>query len=47
MTLPRGKKWSSVPGFLGGLALFAIEALIVAGLGAVAWILAIVILALL
>jgi hypothetical protein len=47
MTLPRGKKWSSVPGFLGGLTLFAIEALIVAGLGAVAWIFAIVILALL
>ena len=47
MTLARGKKWSSVPGFLGGLTLFAIEALIVAGLGFVAWILAIVILALL
>lgn len=47
MTLPRGKKWSSIPGFIGGLTLFAIEALIVAGLGLVAWVLAIVILALL
>lgn len=47
MTLPRGKKWSSIPGFLGGLTLFAIEALIVAGLGIVAWVLALVILALL
>jgi hypothetical protein len=47
VTLPRGKKWSSIPGFIGGLTLFAIEALIVAGLGLVALVLAIVILALL
>jgi thiamine monophosphate synthase len=46
VTLLRDKKWSSIPGFIGGLTLFAIEALIVAGLGLVAWVLAIVILAL-
>lgn len=43
----RLRKASSVPGLLGGLTMFAIEALIVAGLGLVAGLVSLVVLALL
>jgi hypothetical protein len=42
----RLRKGSSVPGLLGGLTMFAIEALIVASLGLVAGLVSIVVLAL-
>ena len=47
MTGPRDRKWLSLEGFAGGLAMFAAEALIVLGLAAVAWLASVLILALL
>lgn len=47
MTSSRDRKWLSLPGLAGGVAMFLAEAFIVAGLGAVAWLLSVVALALL
>ncbi|HSJ82263.1 MAG TPA: hypothetical protein VLA91_00450 [Acidimicrobiia bacterium] len=47
MTKPRDRRWLSVHGLIGGLTMFAIEALIVTSLAFVAWALAWLILALL
>ena len=38
MTGPRDRKWLSFEGLTGGLAMFAVEALIVLGLAGVAWV---------
>lgn len=47
MTGPRDRKWLSLQGLAGGLAMFAAEALIVVGLAAVAWLISVSILAVL
>ena len=47
MTGPRDRRWLSVEGLAGGLAMFAVEALIVLGLAAVAWLTSVLILAIL
>lgn len=47
MTTPRERKWTSPQGLAGGFAMFVAEALVVAALLAVAWLLSVVILALL
>jgi len=47
MTGPRERKWLSLQGLAGGLAMFAAEALIVLGLAAVAWLISVSILAVL
>lgn len=47
MTGPRDRKWLSLHGLAGGLAMFGTEALIVIGLGAVAWLISVVILTIL
>lgn len=47
MTGPRDRKWLSFQGLAGGLAMFAAEAMIVVGLVVVAWIISVVILAIL
>jgi len=47
MTGPRDRKWLSLQGLAGGLAMFAAEALIVLGLAAVAWLISVSILAVL
>ena len=47
MTKPRGQRWMSIHGLIGGLTMFAIEALIVASLAIVAGVLSMAILALL
>lgn len=47
MTAPRDRKWMSLHGLVGGLAMFAVEALIVIGLAAAALIVAVVVLAIL
>jgi hypothetical protein len=47
MTAPRNNKWTTIHGLVGGLAMFAAEALTVLGLGAVAWVLSVVVLAIL
>ena len=44
---PRDRKWMSLQGLAGGLAMFAAEALIVLGLAAVAWLVSVSILAIL
>lgn len=44
MAPSRDRKWLSVSGLIGGLAMFAAEALIVGGLAAAAWILSLLIL---
>jgi hypothetical protein len=47
MTGPRDRKWLSFQGLAGGLAMFAVEALIVLGLATVAWLASALILAVL
>lgn len=47
MTGPRDRKWLSVQGLAGGLAMFAVEALIVVGLAAVGWLFSLLILSVL
>jgi len=47
MTAPRERKWMSIPGLTGGVAMFAAEALVVVGLAAAAWLASVVILAIL
>lgn len=47
MTGPRDRRWLSLQGLAGGLAMFAAEALIVLGLAAVAWLTSALILAIL
>lgn len=47
MTAPRDRKWLSIQGLAGGLAMFAVEALIVLGLAAVAWLASVLVLAIL
>jgi hypothetical protein len=47
MTGPRDRRWLSFQGLAGGLTLFTVEALIVLGLAAVAWLLSVLILAIL
>lgn len=47
MTAQRDRKWLSLHGLAGGLAMFGTEALIVIGLAAVACLVSIVILAIL
>jgi hypothetical protein len=47
MTAPRDRKWMSIDGLAGGLAMFAVEALIVIGLATAAVIVAVVVLAIL
>lgn len=47
MTGPRDRKWWSFLGMAGGLVLFAVEALIVLVLAAVAWLASLLILAIL
>lgn len=47
MTASRDRKWMSVPGLFGGVAMFLTEAAIVVGLAAVAWLLSALILAIL
>lgn len=47
MSTPRSRRWMSIKGMAGGMAMFATEALIVVGLVAVAWIISVVVLALL
>ncbi len=42
----RNRRWMSITGVAGGLAMFAIEALIVATLVAAAWVVAVTVLAL-
>ncbi len=45
MTVPREPRWKEWHGYVGGLVMFATEALIVLGLAAIAWVYAIVVLA--
>lgn len=47
MTAPRDRKWTSVPGFAGGLVMFVVEALIVIGLVTAALVVAVLVLAIL
>lgn len=47
MTSSRDRRWLSLRGLTGGAAMFVAEALIVAVLAAAAWLLSVVILALL
>lgn len=47
MTSSRNQRWLSLSGLTGGAAMFVAEALIVAVLAAAAWLLSVVILALL
>lgn len=47
MTSSRNRRWLSLPGLTGGAVMFVAEALIVAVLAAAAWLLSVVILALL
>jgi hypothetical protein len=47
MTGPRDRKLLNLHGLVGGLAMFAAEALIVVGLAAVAWLISVVVLAIL
>jgi len=47
MTGPRDRKWLSLEGLAGGLAMFAVEALIVLGLAALALLISALILAIL
>jgi hypothetical protein len=47
MTGPRDRKWLSFQGLAGGLTMFAVEALIVVGLAAVALLTSVLILAIL
>jgi hypothetical protein len=47
MTGPRDRKWLSIQGLAGGLTMFAVEALIVLGLAAMAWATSMLILAIL
>lgn len=47
MNSSRRRRWLSIPGFAGGLALFMIEALVVVSLAIAAWLTAIATLALL
>lgn len=47
MTGSRDRRWLSLSGLAGGAAMFMAEALIVATLGVAAWLLSVVILALL
>lgn len=47
MTRSRDRRWLSLPGVAGGAVMFVVEALIVVGLAGAAWLLSVVILALL
>lgn len=47
MTKPRDRKWFSLHGLAGGLAMFGAEALIVIGLAAAAWLISVVVLTIL
>lgn len=47
MTGPRDRRWLSLRGLAGGLAMFGGEALIVIGMAAVAWLISVVVLTLL
>ncbi|HXV72121.1 MAG TPA: hypothetical protein VEB69_12055 [Acidimicrobiia bacterium] len=45
MTAPREPRWKEWRGYVGGLVMFAAEALIVIGLAVIAWLYSIVVLA--
>lgn len=47
MNTQRGNRWLSMRGITGGVALFAVEALAIAGLVAVTWVVSTLVLALL
>ncbi|HEU4319163.1 MAG TPA: hypothetical protein VFS66_03695 [Acidimicrobiia bacterium] len=44
MTAPREPRWKDWHGYVGGLVMFATEALIVIGLGLIAWLYSVVVL---